>query len=118
MSNSVEVPLGNKAEVISILRYVTDDSVDDNQKCALGFCQSLIRDLKYASWAEIQPKKDSPDQDDWWMRITSPVDDVSAYAEKVPAFMAAAKIGEGIYQANKAAIDGDKLFFFPMSCGD
>ncbi|HKK94187.1 MAG TPA: hypothetical protein VJ925_12190 [Longimicrobiales bacterium] len=112
MTNEVEVHLGKADEVKALLSYVRDDHVDDYQKCALGFSQTLLRDLKYASWAVVRPKQGQPD-DDWWVRITSPVDDVSAYAEKIPAFMAAARLGLEIYRKNREKIERNKLLFFP-----
>ncbi|TVP54854.1 MAG: hypothetical protein EA351_12320 [Gemmatimonadales bacterium] len=112
VNNSVEVRLGRKDEVEAILSYVTDSSVTVYETCAQGFCQSLLRDLKYASWAVVRPKKGG-DPDEYWVHLTSPNQDLGAYVDAIPAFMGAAAEGLRIYRAHKAAIDGLKLFFFP-----
>lgn len=107
MANSIEVPLGSKAEIGELLSWDSTSGVELYAWVEHGFNQTLLRDLMYGSWADVWD-----DGANLGVKITSPTEDVSAYGKVIPAFMNAARSAYSIYQANKASIDAHHLFFF------
>ena len=107
MSTCVEVKdLGSEEELTGLFRIPTGASLGD----VIGhvFNQTLQRDLFYGAWADVWD-----DDGQYGVKITSPQDDVSAYGDVIPPFLAAAKKGLAKYKELKIT-DPDLSFLPPM----
>ena len=89
MKNTIDVPLGITSEIeLQSLFSFTPASPPvphgTTSFVAHSFNQTLQRDMLYGSWADVYAH-----QGKYYVKITSPTDDVSAYGDLIPAFIKA-----------------------------
>jgi hypothetical protein len=109
-SNSVTFPIGTESDLTPLFAYSpTDVTLKDGIEHTIN--QTLLRDLFYGSWAQAWLDKSGQYQ----VQISSPnVDhDFTAYSSKIPAFIAAASTGLGIYNANRSKLPKKGFGFLP-----
>lgn len=104
-SNSVTLTIGTSSDLTPLFAY-QPAGVALKDGIAHTINQTLLRDLFYGAWAQVWPQSSKPTPlptDQYRVTITSPHahHDLTGYATKIPAFIAAVRTGLGIYNANK-----------------
>lgn len=108
-SNSVTFPIGTESDLTPLFAY-SPLSLREGIEHTLN--QTLLRDLFYGSWAQAWLDKKSGQ---YQVQISSPNadHDFTAYSSKIPAFIATASTGFGIYNANKSKLPATGFSFLP-----
>jgi hypothetical protein len=110
-SNSVAFPIGTATELTPLFAY-SPTSVTLEVGIEHTLNQTLLRDLFYGSWAQTWLDTKSGQ---YQLQISSPHadHDFAAYTPMIPAFIAAASTGLGIYNANKTRLPTEGFSFLP-----
>ncbi|HIG29933.1 MAG TPA: hypothetical protein EYQ50_19905 [Verrucomicrobiales bacterium] len=105
MKQTIQIALGTEADINRLFPNVpTDLNLQDFIAHTIN--QSLLRDLMYGSWCEVFLSSDQ-----YGVKITSPLNDLSGYEEKLPALLVAAQKGYERFEELKITDPGLHLLF-------
>lgn len=94
-STSVDIGIGYHKDIVGLFRF-GDDGPSLVEAITFVFSQTLQRDMIFGSWAQAYRNGNG----EYRLKITSPTDDVSAYENLIPKYIAAGKLAIASYYEN------------------
>ena len=108
MTTSIQFKLGPWDEMADLFSWDSSTGTELTDWIAHGLNQTMYRDGLLGAWTDVY----SSPGDTLSVKMSAEFGSVRGYARKIPAFIAAARLGYAAYEAHRSTIEKGKLFFW------